>query len=81
MSDYWINDGSYLRLRNIEIGYSLPQKIAKIIDASSIRFYANGLNLFVWDKLPTDDFDPEASAGNATYPVLKAYNFGVSIKF
>ena len=81
MSDYWLNDGSYLRLRNIEIGYSLPQKIAKIIDASSIRFYANGLNLFVWDKLPTDDFDPEASAGNATYPVLKAYNFGVSIKF
>jgi len=81
MSDYWINDGSYLRLRNIEIGYSLPQKIAKIIDASSIRFYANGLNLFVWDRLPTDDFDPEASAGNTTYPVLKAYNFGVSVKF
>jgi hypothetical protein len=69
-------------LRNIEIGYTLPQKISKIINAGSIRFYANGLNLLVWDKLPTDDFDPEqASTGNTNYPVLKAYNFGVSVKF
>lgn len=80
-SDYWIKDGSYLRLRNIEIGYNLPQKLSKFLNASSIRFYANGLNLFVWDKLPTDDFDPEAHAGNTVYPVLKAYNFGVSVKF
>ncbi len=81
-SDYWLTDGSYLRLRNIELGFTLPQKFSKIINAGAIRFYANGLNLLVWDKLPTDDFDPEsASTGNTGYPVLKAYNFGISVKF
>jgi hypothetical protein len=81
-SDYWIADGSYLRLRNIEIGFTLPQKFSKIINAGSIRFYANGLNLLVWDKLPTDDFDPEsANTANTGYPILKGYNFGVKVKF
>ncbi|MBK0383705.1 SusC/RagA family TonB-linked outer membrane protein [Pedobacter sp. SD-b] len=82
MSDYWIVDGSYLRLRNIELGYSLPEKISSKIGASSIRIYTNGLNLLVWDHLPNDDFDPETSNGsNINYPMIKAYNFGLSVKF
>ena len=81
-SDYWLKDGSYLRLRNIELGFTLPENISKQISANSIRFYANGFNLLVWDKLPNDDFDPE-SVGNTTtsYPILKSINFGVSVKF
>jgi len=81
-SDYWIKNGSYLRLRNIELGFTLPDIVSRQINASSIRFYANGLNLLVWDKLPNDDFDPESVSNTTTsYPVLKSLNFGVSVKF
>nr|WP_294898189.1 SusC/RagA family TonB-linked outer membrane protein [uncultured Pedobacter sp.] len=81
-SDYWIVDGSYLRLRNVELGYTLPSKISSRIGASSVRIYANGLNLLVWDKLPNSDFDVEPSnGGNIDYPIIKAYNFGLSVKF
>jgi TonB-linked SusC/RagA family outer membrane protein len=81
-SDYWINDGSYVRLRNIELGFTLPERLSKHIKANSVRIYANGLNLFTWDKLPNDDFDPEsANTDNSSYPLLKSYNFGVSVKF
>lgn len=81
-SDYWIADGSYLRLRNIELGFTLPEKVSKMISANAIRFYANGFNLLVWDKLPNDDFDPEsANASTTNYPLLKSCNFGVSVKF
>ena len=81
-SDFWMADGSYLRLRNVEIGYTLPQHISKKIKAGAIRFYANGFNLFVWDKLPNKDFDPESANSSTTnYPLLKSYNFGVSVKF
>ncbi len=82
LSDYWLSDGSYLRLRNIELGFTLSHKVSKLINAGSIRFYANGLNLLVWDKLPTDDFDPEsADSNNTNYPILKAFNLGVNVKF
>lgn len=81
-SDYWLKDGAFLRLRNVELGYTVPERISKKIGSSYIRFYVNGQNLFVWDKLPTDDFDPEsANASTTNYPVLKAYNFGVCVKF
>lgn len=81
-SDYWIEDGAYMRLRNIELGFTLPKKISNKINASSIRFYANGLNLLTFDSLPNEDFDPETSNGeNTNYPIIKAYNFGVSVKF
>ncbi len=81
-SDYWIADGSYVRLRNVELGYTLPESISRHIKAGSIRIYANGLNLLVWDKLANDDFDPESANGsNTNYPLLKAYNFGISVKF
>jgi len=81
-SDYWMENGSFLRLRNVEIGYTLPSSISKKINAGAVRFYVNGFNLLVWDKLPNKDFDAESANSNTTnYPLLKAYNFGVSVKF
>jgi len=81
-SDYWLKDGSFLRLRNVELGLTLPERVSRLIGANSIRFYANGLNLLVWDKLALDDSDPESANSSTTnYPILKAYNFGVSVKF
>lgn len=81
-SDYWISDGSYVRLRNVELGFTFPDKVARLINASSIRIYANGLNLLTLDKLSNDNFDAEsANASSTNYPILKAYNFGISVKF
>lgn len=81
-SDYWIKSGSYIRLRSVELGFTLPENISGKINASSIRFYVNGLNLLTWDKLPHEDFDPELSGYSTIgYPISKAYNFGVSVRF
>ncbi len=81
-SDYWLKDGAFLRLRNIELGFTMPERVSRKIGSESIRFYVNGLNLFVWDSLPTDDFDPESANFSTTnYPILKAWNFGLSVKF
>lgn len=73
-------DASYLRLKNVEIGYSLPASVGKKIFAKGIRVYANGLNLATWDRLPTNNFDPELNGGQ-TYPIVRLYNLGVNVTF
>lgn len=73
-------DASYIRLKNMEIGYILPSKISKKIGSTRIRLYGNGLNLFTWDKLPTKDFDPELNT-NLTYPIVRVFNFGINFSF
>lgn len=80
---FFIVDASYIRLKNVELGYTLPANLAKRIGSKGIRLYVNGLNLFTWDKLPTKDFDPEvgSSRGNLAYPQLSVYNVGVNVKF
>jgi TonB-linked SusC/RagA family outer membrane protein len=82
LSDYWIENGSYLRVKNLELGFTIPESVTSRINASSIRLYVNGLNPFAFDNLPNDDFDPETASGsNINYPIIKSYNFGVSMKF
>jgi TonB-linked SusC/RagA family outer membrane protein len=80
---FFIEDASYLRLKNVELGYTLPTRLSKKVGSTGIRFYVNGLNLYTWSKLPTDNFDPETGSGlgNLSYPQLKIYNFGVNVKF
>ncbi|WP_200979915.1 SusC/RagA family TonB-linked outer membrane protein [Echinicola sp. 20G] len=81
-TNYWIEDGSFLRIKNIELGFTLPEIISNRLNAQSIRFYINGLNLFTFDNLPNDDFDPETSSGsNINYPLIKSYTAGISVKF
>lgn len=79
-SDFFYYDRSYLRLKNIEIGYTLPQKWAKAITASKIRVALSGQNLITWDKMKSSDFGPEASSYDAI-PVYRTYNLGVSLQF
>ena len=80
---FFIVDASYIRLKNVEFGYSLPTNLSRKIGSKGVRIYANGLNLFTWDKLPTEDFDPEvgSSRDNLAYPMLRMYNVGVNVKF
>lgn len=79
-SSFWFANGNYLRLKNAEVGYTLPEKISKRIGASSIRFYINGLNLLTFDSYPVKYQDPEQTS-ELLYPVFKTYNVGLNISF
>ena len=79
-NDFFTIDASFLRVKNLEIGYSLPAKLAGKIRSKGIRIYANSLNLFTWDKLPTKDFDPEQNS-DLSYPVSRTFNFGINVTF
>ena len=76
-NSFFIIDGSYVRLKNVEIGYRFPQFVAKKIGAKGIRLYANGFNIATWDKLPTKDIDPEIRPARKPLPET---NFVVKIK-
>ncbi|PYF77318.1 TonB-linked SusC/RagA family outer membrane protein [Pedobacter nutrimenti] len=82
-SDFWLRSGDYLRLKNAEIGYSLPASFVKRLKLSQVRFYLSGLNLLTFDKLGDLNIDPELpEAGyNSSYPYMKIYSFGVNLKF
>ncbi len=80
VSDFWLVDGSYIRLRNVEVGVSLPNSWAGKIGASAVRLYANGLNLLTFDRYPVKYQDPEQN-NELLYPVFKAYNFGLNVTF
>ncbi len=79
-SDYYEYNRAYLRLKNVEIGYTLPSRIAKSISASKVRAILSGQNLLTWDKMKSNDFGPEASSWDAI-PVYRVYNIGVSVVF
>lgn len=80
-STYWMRDGGYLRLKNVELAYNLPPSMLRRWGLQSGRIFVNGYNLAVWSKIP--DVDPESpSAGvTADYPLLKITNLGVKIDF
>ena len=71
---------SFLRLKNIEIGYSLPKKFAERSFVSSARVYLRGTNLLTFSKFKL--WDPElASNTGAAYPVMKSISAGLEFKF
>jgi TonB-dependent starch-binding outer membrane protein SusC len=77
---YWLRSSDYVRLKNFELGYSIPENLLKKIGASSTRVYLSGVNLFTLDKLKV--FDPEtASSTGQYYPQSRVLNLGLNIKF
>ena len=79
-NDFWYRSSDYIRLKNFEIGYTVPQQFGERFGISNLRFYANGLNLVTWDKLKV--YDPESD--NATgqyYPQARVINAGLSVTF
>ncbi len=79
-SDFFKYNKSYLRVKNIELGYTLPSNLSKLISSENIRLVLSGQNIFTWDKMKTKDFGPEGS-GYSSFPVYKVYNVGVSVIF
>lgn len=80
-SSFWMKDASYLRLKNIQIGYNLPKKLLDKIKVEQARLYINGQNLFTIDRF-WDGFDVETPVGTGTnYPQVKIYSLGVDLRF
>lgn len=82
-STLWVRDGSYLKLRNVEIAYTFNSKQLsgwlRFAKLNSLRVYVNGQNLFTWDKLKF--VDPESKTGSYNYPQLRVFNAGLSLNF
>lgn len=79
-STYWMRNGSYLRFKTLEIGYTLPKTWTNKIRMSDVRFYFLGNNLAVWDSLEL--WDPELASGDGMrYPLSKSYTLGLTVKF
>ena len=74
-STYWQRNGSFLKLRNVELGYTVPKKLIRKVGLSNARFFVNGTNLISFDHL--DYSDPEISYSG--YPPLKTYSIGCKI--
>lgn len=77
-NDYYTMDASYIRLKNITLGYTVPQKFTKKIGMNGVRIYLSADNLHTWNKLRTKIIDPEQS-GFAAYPLMRTYTAGLSI--
>ncbi|WP_352422858.1 TonB-dependent receptor [Proteiniphilum sp.] len=80
LNSFFLEDASYIRLKNAELGYTLPKRMVKNIGPESIRVYFNGFNLYTWDRLSTKNFDPEIP-DSFTYPNTRLFNFGINIIF
>lgn len=83
-STFWSIKGNYLRLKNIELGYTLPQKLLTRLKVQNIRTYLNGYNLLTWSNLSKRyQFDPESNTANDKigYPPQKIFNIGLSVTF
>lgn len=76
-SSWWLKDASFIRLKSVEIGYTLPQKISNKLKLSSSRIYINGLNLATWSKFKM--WDPELGGNGFSYPIQKVFNFGLNV--
>ena len=80
LSTYWQRDMSFLRLKNAEIGYTIPKRVTRKIGMTTVRFYAQGVNLLTFAKFKL--WDPELAAGNGnTYPQMRTFCFGANVNF
>ncbi len=78
-STFWFVDGSYLRIKNIELGYTLPKKITSRLRINDLRFYFSGVNVATFSKFKL--WDPDLQTGASTYPMNKVYSLGMSLAF
>ena len=78
-SDLWLRDASYVRLKNIELGYTFPKAWTEKLHMSSLRISTSGYNLLTLDKLKHTD--PEANPTGHAYPMIKVVNFGLKAVF
>lgn len=77
-STFWIRNGAYIRLKNLDLGYDLPGKWIKHVGLQKVRFFVNGTNLFVITGFK--EYDPEQERLDS-YPLMKTYTAGLNVTF
>lgn len=81
MSDFWIINTNYIRMKTLQFGYTLPKNLVKSVGLSNVRFYYSGENLLTFDSMPLN-VDPETvSERLSSYPLIKTHSFGVNVTF
>jgi hypothetical protein len=86
-SSWWVEKGSYFKLRNLQLGYTLPKSLISRVNIEFLRIYIGGINLFAITKY--SGYDPEFSSTDAlqtnwdfgTYPVPRTFNLGFTLNF
>ncbi|MGV8135688.1 MAG: SusC/RagA family TonB-linked outer membrane protein [Mangrovibacterium sp.] len=76
---WFMRDGSFLRLKSVELGYTMPERYLQRIHVKNLRFYLSGTNLLTFSKF--DLWDPEMGGNGLGYPIQKVYNVGVQLSF
>lgn len=78
-STWFMRDGSFLRLKSVELGYSIPENIFQRYGIENLRFYVSGTNLLTFSKFKL--WDPEMAGNGLGYPVQKVFNLGLQVTF
>lgn len=78
-STWFLRNGSFLRLKSVEFGYSLPKEFISRAKIANLRVYFSGTNLLTFSKF--DLWDPEMGGNGLGYPIQKVYNFGIQLSF
>ena len=79
VSTWWMRDGSFVRLKQMEFGYTLPQKLTNKLHIDNLRVYFQGNNLLCWSKFKL--WDPELAGEGFNYPIQRTFNIGVNVTF
>ena len=80
-STFWLRDGTYLRLKSAQLGYTIPAKLTQKVNIESLRFFVEGQNIFTLDALP-EGIDPESpGVNNGYYPQQRLLMGGVTLTF
>lgn len=81
MSTFWLQNTSYLRLKNLQFGYTIPSKILKPAGISNLRVYYSAENLLTFDDMPIN-LDPESTVERGSaYPLIQTHSFGLNLTF
>jgi TonB-linked SusC/RagA family outer membrane protein len=79
-NSFFLQDASYLRIRNLEVGYTVPKKVIQHAKLSQARIFINAQNLATWDAQTIKSIDPEQSSAQV-YPLTKMYSIGLNVSF
>lgn len=82
VSDFWLQDATYLRLKDLNIAYTIPEKITRKVGMQNVNIFVAGSNLFTISKLGIykNSVDPEHTTAQKFYPPMKTISFGINLK-
>jgi len=78
-STWFMQDATFLRLKSVEVGYTVPQMLTKKIKVQNLRVYVSGTNLLCWSKFKL--WDPEMAGNGLGYPIQRVINVGINLGF